>query len=633
MFSISRIFVTSAEALAPQQWSTSKRVVQLTRWLSFSAVAGAALLTGCGAEQSQTLELNKQSESAWFNVSSRLVATRNLAEINWQVSLINDGRAMQIVSQSGDSTSTTRTVPFSDMLADDFCLYLSPQSQNLYAFVQDGRARSEQWLLAEQGRTLADPVKVRQLPVGYDTSRCAANDATGELFIAEEGVGVWRYQAEPEAMTDRQPVAMNQPWGNLTDAVEDLAVLADGRLALLLPTELHLLTPTKQGFGLSQHWPLTTDSEQEFELLGTRLQADQQHIELAFGHEDESASWHVQLPFDAEAHATHLTKAMPLISEVKASYQTPPAKQTGDAMDDPAIWLNPLRPAMSLVLGTHKKHGLYVYDLQGRKLQVLADGMLNNVDVRSFAEPIGDYYGLAVASRRDDNTVLLYGINAERQVTQLARFDTPLNKIYGICMGQLDDQLVMFPNDKDGRVLHYQLNANDDGQQWQASLVQTLTLDSQPEGCVVDDVRQQLFVGEEDVGIWMAQLNESNPQWQAIATIDEHLHADVEGIAIARGEPDILVASSQGNDSYVLFQAVFPYQYLGRFRVGLNAAKGLDGSSETDGLDVLTTPLNTDFPAGLLVVQDGRNLMPDQAQNFKLVSWTEVLTSLQPVPE
>jgi 3-phytase len=31
---------------------------------------------------------------------------------------------------------------------------------------------------------------------------------------------------------------------------------------------------------------------------------------------------------------------------------------------------------------------------------------------------------------------------------------------------------------------------------------------------------------------------------------------------------------------------------------------------------------------GLLVVQDGRNLMPSQRQNFKYVSWQDVLESL-----
>ena len=56
-----------------------------------------------------------------------------------------------------------------------------------------------------------------------------------------------------------------------------------------------------------------------------------------------------------------------------------------------------------------------------------------------------------------------------------------------------------------------------------------------------------------------------------------------------------------------------------------------DGVQDTDGLDVVSAPLGPRYPMGLLVVQDGVNLAPDGAeanQNFKLVSWQEVLVAL-----
>ncbi|MBQ0725779.1 MAG: phytase, partial [Thalassolituus oleivorans] len=37
---------------------------------------------------------------------------------------------------------------------------------------------------------------------------------------------------------------------------------------------------------------------------------------------------------------------------------------------------------------------------------------------------------------------------------------------------------------------------------------------------------------------------------------------------------------------------------------------------------------NKDYPQGLLVVQDGRNLLPNEKQNFKYVSWHEIQSSL-----
>src|SRR3546814_1779145 len=61
-----------------------------------------------------------------------------------------------------------------------------------------------------------------------------------------------------------------------------------------------------------------------------------------------------------------------------------------DAADDPAIWAAP--PGQSVnrsgmrgrgfITGTDKKAGLYVFGLDGRKLQFLPDGLLNNVDLR-----------------------------------------------------------------------------------------------------------------------------------------------------------------------------------------------------------------------------------------------------------
>ena len=57
---------------------------------------------------------------------------------------------------------------------------------------------------------------------------------------------------------------------------------------------------------------------------------------------------------------------------VKARGQTEPVAETGDAADDPAIWVHPGDPARSLILGTDKKDGLNVYDLDGRLLNVVS---------------------------------------------------------------------------------------------------------------------------------------------------------------------------------------------------------------------------------------------------------------------
>lgn len=66
----------------------------------------------------------------------------------------------------------------------------------------------------------------------------------------------------------------------------------------------------------------------------------------------------------------------------------------------------------------------------------------------------------------------------------------------------------------------------------------------------------------------------------------------------------------------------------GRFRIGINLAAGIDGVSETDGLEATSRNLGGAYAAGLLVVQDGYKRMPEAPQNFKYVAWDDVARAL-----
>ena len=68
--------------------------------------------------------------------------------------------------------------------------------------------------------------------------------------------------------------------------------------------------------------------------------------------------------------------------------------------------------------------------------------------------------------------------------------------------------------------------------------------------------------------------------------------------------------------------------FVGLFHIIADPSRGIDGVSETDGLDVVSAPLGAKFPEGLLVVQDGRNLSPREKQNFKFVSWRDIAQAL-----
>jgi len=64
------------------------------------------------------------------------------------------------------------------------------------------------------------------------------------------------------------------------------------------------------------------------------------------------------------------------------------------------------------------------------------------------------------------------------------------------------------------------------------------------------------------------------------------------------------------------------------FRIGISPERGIDGVSETDGLEATPQPLGPSFPRGMLVAQDGLKRMPSAAQNFKYVAWEDVARAL-----
>jgi hypothetical protein len=107
---------------------------------------------------------------------------------------------------------------------------------------------------------------------------------------------------------------------------------------------------------------------------------------------------------------------------------------------------------------------------------------------------------------------------------------------------------------------------------------------------------------------------------------------DVEGIVLyyAAGGTGYLLASSQGSSSYVVYDRLPPHAFRGRFRIV--ASGGVDGTEDTDGIDVANVALGPAFPLGLFVAQDGSNVTGPTIgnQNFKLVAWEDVAGAISP---
>jgi len=109
------------------------------------------------------------------------------------------------------------------------------------------------------------------------------------------------------------------------------------------------------------------------------------------------------------------------------------------------------------------------------------------------------------------------------------------------------------------------------------------------------------------------------------------LRDDMEGMGIYKVDATrgYLIVSSQGNDSYAVFRREGSNAYVGSFQVGANASEGIDGISETDGLDIVSASAGGIYAHGMMVAQDGRNVSPPEHQNFKLVPWDRVAKALK----
>jgi 3-phytase len=318
-------------------------------------------------------------------------------------------------------------------------------------------------------------------------------------------------------------------------------------------------------------------------------------------------------------------------ASVVAVVETEPVPHSDDAADDAAIWVDPADPSRSTVIGTDKDGGLVVYDLDGRQLQYLPDGQFNNVDVRGGFPLEGVDTTLVTAGDRGDNTIAIYRLDhtTRRLENVAARALEPDLTLYGSCMyrSAASSKTYFFATSEAGDLEQWELfdagGGKVDGRQ-----VRSLQPDSgQSEGCVADDELARLYVGEEERGIWRygAEPTDGETRTQVDATGEGRLVADVEGLAIARGENGAgwLIASSQGDSSFAVYERGGDNEFVRRFRIG--GAGGIDAVEETDGIEVTTADLGGRFAGGLFVAQDGSN--PGANQNFKLVAWDSVVST------
>ncbi|QAY75876.1 phytase [Sphingosinicella sp. BN140058] len=326
--------------------------------------------------------------------------------------------------------------------------------------------------------------------------------------------------------------------------------------------------------------------------------------------------------------AQRIANAAPAVTVQAAGETAPVGTAAADAADDPAIWRNPADPAASLIVGTDKKAGVYVYGLDGKVRDFSDAGLVNNVDLRADVTIGGSRGILVAASDRNDPAaarIALFSLDpATARLTSLGKVEAGAGEAYGICLFRDAAGLYAFAVLKDGTINQVRLDLQ--GAAPTATIVRSMKLGTQSEGCAADERTGRLYVAEEDVGLWRfdAAAGGSTSLVRIAAADGRNIVADAEGVALApigdRG--GYVVVSSQGDNAYTLYR-LEDDSYVGRFRI----APGTFGSTEeTDGIDLALGDFGPAYPGGLFVAQDGANA--PAAQNFKLVPWSAIARAL-----
>lgn len=303
--------------------------------------------------------------------------------------------------------------------------------------------------------------------------------------------------------------------------------------------------------------------------------------------------------------------------------------------DDPAIWVHPHRPTLSLIIGTNKARApegaLGVYDLQGRLLQLIRNlDQPNNVDV-AYRFPLGrERIDIAVATERYASRLRIYRVDPMRRrlidITDLegarvfrgerderampmgvALYQNPYT-------GGVDAIVSRKAGPKQGYLHQYRLVPTRGGRvgvQFVRAFG-TFSGEQEIEAVAVDSELGYVYYADENVGIRKYHADPNHPLAdRELALFATQFEGDHEGIAVyaPRYGQGYLVCAEQ-IEGGSLFHI---YPRYGRQEKPLKVIAG--GADETDGLDVSAHNFGAPFARGLVVA------MNSKGRNFLLYSW------------
>jgi len=326
------------------------------------------------------------------------------------------------------------------------------------------------------------------------------------------------------------------------------------------------------------------------------------------------------------------------VVEVTAELETTPVIGSGDAADDPAVWVDPVDPSRSLIFGNDKDgRALEIYDLNGTRIGRVTDdgGFFGNVDVRRNFPLAGGLVDIVAVTLRSN--VRIYKIDpATRTLSNITDGGTISTGAgaEGLCLhhSARTGQFSVLTIARSGDVRHIELRDADNDGLIDGVVRRSWAIGAEAEGCVFDDELGHLYIAEEDRGIWKYGAELTDPVGTGSRTSVDvigsggNLVSDVEGLAIVHqpGGTGYLLASAQNvatptRSYFTVYRREGNNAYVDAFRVA--NGPNTDACSRTDGIEAVAVPLGPRFPHGVFICQDDANTTPGNSgnQNFKLV--------------
>jgi len=303
--------------------------------------------------------------------------------------------------------------------------------------------------------------------------------------------------------------------------------------------------------------------------------------------------------------------------------------------DDPAIWVHPTDPSLSLIIGTDKggdsgQGGLYVFNLDGKidtSKSILTLQRPNNVDIAYGLNINGQKTDIAVCTERNTNSLRIFSLPDMTSIDGggLPVFeDDSLKSPMGIALytNLYNNEIYAIVGRKtgplEGYLYQYHLQADSSGIV-RGSLVRKFGKFSgkkEIEAIVVDNELGYVYCSDEGIGVrkYYAHPDSSNQELALFAT--EGIADDHEGLSIYKandGTGYILLSDQQANQFHI-----FPREGSKgnpHHHPMLKVVK--TSTDESDGNEVCNVAFNENFKNGIFVAMstDG---------TFQLYKWEDI---------